>query len=701
MKITLPDGNVKLYDKPTTPGQVAADIGPGLAKAALGAKVDGQLIDLNRPIGQDAHLAIVTAPKLDKKTQAKGEPDPEAMHLLRHSCAHVMAEAVQQLWPETQLAYGPPAGQGFYYDLRLKSPISTDDFPKIESEMQKIIKEDRPFTRYDLDRDTGMAKLSDEGNKYKIDNATRALQSGSETLSWYLTGKLNPEDGDAWCQNMTAPRVRCWEDLCAGPHIPSTGRIGAFKIMSVATSHWRGDIASDRFQRIYGTAFFSQADLDAHLERLEEARKRDHRVVGQKLGLFAIDEMVGQGLILWKPRGAIVRQQLQNFIAEHLDRQGYEQVFTPHIGKLDLYRTSGHYPYYQESQYPPLVSREQIKALADDNCSCAQLANMMKDGEIDGYLLKPMSCPMHLRIYASEKRSYRDLPIRLSEFAAVYRWEQSGEISGMLRVRGLTQDDAHLFVIEDQLDEEINGCLSLVKIIFATLGMTDYRVRVGLRDPDSRKYVGQPEQWDKAETACIKAAESLGAPFSQEPGEAAFYGPKIDFVVKDVIGRSWQLGTIQVDYQLPERFNLEYTGSDNRAHRPVMIHRAPFGSLERFIGVLIEHFNGAFPLWLAPQQIRVLPISDKFLSYANHVLDAATTRGFRVGIDTGNERLGAKIKMAQEDQVPYMLVVGGKDEQAKTVSVRHRSNGDLGAIGIDAFFKLADDENRNRLLGPR
>ena len=383
---------------------------------------------------------------------------------------------------------------------------------------------------------------------------------------------------------------------------------------------------------------------------------------------------------------------MQDFISEHLRRQGYFQVFTPHIAKLDLYKTSGHYPYYQESQFPPLIDGEQIKNLADEGCTCSQLSNMMESGEIEGYMLKPMNCPHHIKIYASEKRSYRDLPVRLAEFGTVYRWEQSGELGGMTRVRGFTQDDAHLFVTEDQLDAEVAGCLELVKIIFNTLGMSDYRVRVGLRDPDSDKYVGEPAQWDKAESACEKAAKSLGVPYAMEPGEAAFYGPKIDFIVKDVIGREWQLGTIQVDYQLPQRFDLSYVGSDNAEHRPVMIHRAPFGSMERFIGVLIEHFNGAFPLWLSPEQIRVLPISDKFTDYATQVLNKLKDAGFRASMDDANERVNAKIKVAQEQKINYMLVVGGRDKDAGTVSVRERTQGDLGALPLQDFLAQAKAE---------
>ncbi len=740
MEIRLPDGSVKTLDAGASAYDVAASIGEGLAKAAIGARVNGELVDVHRPITQDSEVAIVTAPRQDKKGRSKWRDEvheKDALYLLRHSTAHVMAEAIERIWPDTQLAYGPPLDNGFYYDLKLDTPISSDDFEKIEAEMAKIVAEDREFLRYELPLKDGFEKLNAEGNKYKIDNAVKAQKAGAVNLSWYLTGEPNvlirSSDNECfyhilspWLQRgfMVHKSKRCgsvidvtersfesgdfendtgawhrWEDLCQGPHVPRTGLIGAFKVMSVASSNWHGDVNSDRFQRVYGTAFFSQADLEAHLENLEQARARDHRIVGRKLGLFEIDEMVGQGLVLWKPKGAIVRQQLQDFISEHLERQGYSQVFTPHIGKLDLYRTSGHFPYYADSQYPPLVDRDTIKKLADEGCSCADLAANMASGDIDGYMLKPMNCPHHIRIYASEKRSYRDLPIRLAEFGTVYRWEQSGELGGMTRVRGFTQDDAHLFVMPEHLAGEVLGCIELVKIVFKTLGMDDYRVRVGLRDPDSSKFVGEASDWDAAEKACLDAAESLGVPFSSEPGEAAFYGPKIDFVVKDVIGREWQLGTVQVDYQLPQRFDLEYVGADNTTHRPIMIHRAPFGSMERFIGCLIEHFNGAFPLWLSPEQVRVLPISDKFLGYAGKVLDALKAVGLRVSMDDGNDRVNAKIKAAEEERVPYMLVVGGKDESAGTVSVRKRGEGDTGAVSLDEFVSAVVSERDERRLG--
>ncbi len=705
MKVTLPDGSVKEFPSPVSAAQVAASIGAGLAKAAIGAKVNGELYDLNRTLPGDCSLAIITKPRFEKDGRTKGAHNPDALYLLRHSCAHVMAEAIERVYGagNVKLAYGPPLENGFYYDMKLDTPISTDDFPKIEAEMQKIVAENRPFTRYELPPDVGMKKLEAEGNKYKIDNAQRAIAGGASSLSWYVNGKIDtqgdpaatprdgestakPRDGNPWALPTN------WEDLCMGPHVPSTGEIAAFKVTSVASSNWHGDVNSDRFQRVYGTAFFSKADLDHHLAMQDEAKKRDHRVLGKQLRLFHIDDAVGQGLVLWTPRGAVIRQTLQNFISAELTKQGYSQVFTPHIGRLELYRTSGHYPYYRESQFPPLIEREHIDQLAKEGCTCGELANRMDKGEIDGYMLKPMNCPHHIKVFDSEKRSYRDMPVRLAEFGTVYRWEKSGEIGGMTRVRGFTQDDAHLFVREDQLADEVQGCLSLVKIIFKTLGITEYRVRVGLRDPDSAKYVGTPENWDKAEAACKAAAASLGVPFSAEPGEAAFYGPKIDFVVKDVIGREWQLGTVQVDYNLPIRFDLNYTGSDNKQHRPVMIHRAPFGSMERFVGVLIEHFAGAFPLWLSPEQMRVLPVSDKFLPYAKTVFAKLKDAGFRAAIDDSGDRLNGMVKVAQDDKVNYMLVVGGKDETANTVSVRDRSRGDIGAIPLNAFIEKANAE---------
>ena len=676
-RITLPDGSTRDFDRAVTAAEVAADIGPGLLKAAIGARIDGELCDLSTLVSQDAELALITGKERD------GSSHPDALYLIRHSCAHVMAEAIERVVPEAQLVYGPPTDTGFYYDISFpgERSLSTNDFEAIEAEMAKIIAEDRVFTRYELSGQEGLVKLKGEGSKYKLDNAERAIEGGSEALSWYATG--TPGEN--------------WEDLCRGPHVPSTGRIAAFKIMSLASSYWHGDADSDRLTRVYGTAFGHKKQLDAHLNQIEEARKRDHRKLGADMRLFVIDEMVGQGLVLWSPRGATVRRELEDFIRAELVKQGYETVYTPHIGKLELYKTSGHFPYYQDSQYPPMIHKDHLQKLAEEGCTCAQLSNAMREGEIDGYLLKPMNCPHHIRIFRSERRSYRELPVRLAEFGTVYRWEQSGEIGGMTRVRGFTQDDAHLFCTESQVAEELKGCLELVKVIFKTLEMSDYRVRVGLRDPDSGKYVGDTEVWDKAEAACREAASSLGVPFSEEPGEAAFYGPKIDFVVKDVVGREWQLGTIQVDYNLPVRFDLSYVGADNTPHRPVMIHRAPFGSMERFCGVLIEHFAGNFPTWLAPEQVRVMPISEKSLDYGFEVVARLKREGIRVTIDKSDERVQAKIRNGAQEKIPYILVVGPRDAQEGKVSVRARGiDKNLGALGLDEFVGLLVSERDTR-----
>ncbi|MGI9013971.1 MAG: threonine--tRNA ligase [Phycisphaerales bacterium] len=683
-RITLPDGSVREFDHAVSARDVAASIGAGLAKAAIGARIDGELRDLNFMIENDCSLAIVTAKNRD------GSSSDDALFLVRHSCAHVMAEAIQRIVPMAQLVYGPPVDNGFYYDIAFPDDraLSTDDFAAIEAEMQKIIAEDRPFSRYELPVREGMHKLVEEASKYKVDNAKRAIDGGARSLSWYVTGPL-PEGRNA---------SEAWEDLCMGPHVPSTGRIGAFKIMSLASSYWHGDAESDSLTRVYGTAFADQAQLDAYLDRMEQAKQRDHRAINKRLHLFHIDETVGQGLVLWTPRGSVIRRELEEFIREELIKAGYDFVYTPHIGNLELYKTSGHYPYYADSQFPPLIERDRIDALAREGCSCADLANRLSQGEVEGFMLKPMNCPHHIKIFDSQPHSYRDMPVRLAEFGTVYRFEQSGELTGMTRVRGFTVDDAHLFVTDDQVADEVRGCLNLVKIVLTTLGLTDYRVRVGLRDPDSSKYVGEASNWDKAEHACRDAAKTLGVPFSEEPGEAAFYGPKIDFVVKDVIGREWQLGTVQVDYNLPQRFKLSYIGPDNAPHQPVMIHRAPFGSMERFMGVLIEHFEGAFPTWLAPEQVRVLPISEKFLDYANEVNELLRSRGIRSSVDAGDDRVQAKIKVGSELKVPYLLVVGGRDRDARAVSVRVLGEGDIGAVPLDEFVEKIAVEVRTRSL---
>jgi threonyl-tRNA synthetase len=606
---------------------------------------------------------------------------------LRHSCAHVMATAILRIWPDAQFAYGPPIENGFYYDFDLKHRITPDDFEKIEAEMKKIAKENQKFEYKAITREEakamaesgrlgGLAERPGNPSRFKLDLIDKIPEG--ETISCFQNGEFI--------------------DLCAGPHVGYSSKCKNVKLMSVSSSFYLGDESKGQLQRLYGTAFESKELLEEHLNRLEEAKKRDHRRLGKELQLFHIDEAVGQGLILWKPKGGLIRRALQDFITQELDKQGYWQVFTPHIGKLDLYRTSGHFPYYQESQYPPIAERDTLEKLADEDATCATLINGLSDGTFEGYLLKPMNCPHHIKIFASEHRSYRDLPVRLAEFGTVYRWEQSGELGGMTRVRGFTQDDAHLFCTPDQVAAELIGCLDLVKKVLNTLGMHNYRVRLSLRDPDSDKYVGSPENWDKAEAAIREAVQVLGVDYTEELGEAAFYGPKIDFVVKDVIGRDWQLGTVQVDYNLPERFKLEYVGADNTTHRPVMIHRAPFGSLERFTGLLIEHFEGKFPTWLSPEQVRVLPISDKFLEAAEAVTTQLAEAGVRVSLDGSSDKVGAKIRNARMERIPYMLVLGAKEVEEGTVSVRHRDKDDLGAKPLDQFIAEITAEIRERSL---
>jgi len=597
---------------------------------------------------------------------------------IRHSAAHVLATAVLRLYPDTQLDIGPPTDSGFYYDFDSEVPFTPEILLEIEDEMKKVIKENQRFERLEVSREEAVSMIKEMGQPtYKLGRLDD-IPAG-ETISFYRNGEFL--------------------DLCAGSHVSYTKKIKAFKLLNIAGSYHRGDSSQKQLQRIYGTAFASKDELSQYLQRIEEAKLRDHRVVGKDLGLFHIDEQVGQGLVLWKPNGAIIRQELEGFITEQLNLQGYSQVYTPHIGKLDLYRTSGHFPYYQDSQYPPIIHRECLEELAEEGCTCSELSNKLEKGEIDGYLLKPMNCPMHIRIFKSEQHSYRDLPVRLAEFGTVYRWEQSGELNGMTRVRGFTQDDAHLFIREDQLQDEIQGCLSLVKLVFSTLGMNDYRVRVSLRDPESDKYVGAPEAWDKAETALRQAVKTLGVDYEEELGEAAFYGPKIDFVVKDVIGREWQLGTVQVDYNLPDRFDLSYVGKDNQNHRPVMIHRAPFGSMERFCGVLIEHFGGNFPTWLAPEQVRLLPMNDDLIPYAESCLEKLKAKGVRASIDGQSAKLGAKIRKAETDKIPHMLILGKREAEEGKVSLRSRSNPDFdGPLMMDKIVTLITSEISSKSL---
>ena len=600
------------------------------------------------------------------------------LETLRHSCSHVLASAILRLYPETQLDIGPPTDNGFYYDIDCEKKFDASDLEAIEKEMKKVIKENQKFIRIESSREEAIDKIKASGQtRYKIGRLEDIPEDDS--VSFYQNGDFI--------------------DLCAGPHVNYTKKIKAFKLLSIAGAYHRGDENNKQLQRIYGTAFPSAQELEDYLEKLKQAKARDHRKIGKELNLFHIDETVGSGMILWTGRGSVIRNELQNFITDELIKTGYEQVFTPHIGKLGLYRTSGHFPYYKDSQFPPVVEPGTIEELATNGSSCDELSKQLDDGNIDGYLLKPMNCPMHIKIFDSQPHSYRELPVRLFEFGTVYRWEQSGELSGMTRVRGFTQDDAHLFCTEDQLSKEIRGCLDLVKLVFDTLGMKDYRVRIGLRDADSNKYVGDPALWDRAENALRDAAKDLGVAYTEEQGEAAFYGPKIDFVVKDVIEREWQLGTVQVDYSLPERFDLNYIGKDNAKHRPVMIHRAPFGSMERFCGLLIEHFAGNFPTWLAPEQVRILPMNDDLVEKAQEIESQLKQSKIRCSVDGVADKLGAKIRKAEIEKVPHMIILGKKEAEENKISVRSRANKSLEVFDtLEAFTEALRKNIEDKVL---
>ncbi|TWT88650.1 Threonine--tRNA ligase [Pseudobythopirellula maris] len=699
LTVKLPDGNQKTFDQPVTCLEIAEAIGPGLAKAAIAAEVDGVARDLSHQLAAEGEAAVRFLTKRDD----------EALAIMRHSCAHVMAQAVMRLHPGVQLAFGPTTGAGFYYDMRLKEPISEDDFPKIEAEMARIVKENLAFERLEKPKADAIALCEELEQQFKVEHLGTGL-GDEEEVSFYRQGEFI--------------------DLCRGVHVPTTASIGkGFKLLSIAGAYWKGDAKREQLQRLYATAFFDKKELKAHLAQIEEAKKRDHRTLGRQHELFAIDQKVGSGLILWLPKGAVIRQTLEDYLKVELRRRGYEAVYTPNVGRVELYETSGHFPYYRESQFPVLCEHEAgqlIDALVDrlreggeaslTDQEEAQLIAAAKtlgfDGDYDPaasaeeraaaldhwahqherYLLKPMNCPHHIMIYQSKPRSYRELPVRLAEFGTVYRYEQSGELSGMTRVRGFCQDDAHIFCTPDQVADEFRACLEMTQGVLQSLGMDNYRVRLGFRDPDGTKYVGGAEVWDKAEAELKAVCDSMDLPdVSIEPGEAAFYGPKADFVVTDCIGREWQLGTVQLDYNLPSesRFALEYTGRDNQPHRPVMIHRAPLGSMERFIGVLIEHFAAAFPLWLAPEQVRVLTVSEKSEEYGREVLARLKAEGLRAEGDFKGSKLGAKIREGQLELIPYMLVVGEKDRDEGTVTVRDRIEGDLGASPLDeAIAKL-------------
>ncbi len=647
LRVKLPDGSTKEFTSPVRVIDVAQSIGPRLAKAALAASVEGQVVGVDTPLPADGEvsLAILTS------------KDAHALRVMRHSCAHVMARAVMRLFDGVSLAFGPTIEHGFYYDFGLDRPISEEDFPAIEAEMARIVKLNEPFERLEEPRENALAICRDLKQDFKVEHIQEGL-GDKPTVSFYRQGEFI--------------------DLCRGPHVPAAGAIGPFKLLSVAGAYWKGDASRQQLQRLYGTAWFSKEELDAYLTMVAEAKRRDHRVLGKQLELFTVNPLVGSGLVLWLPRGATIRGLLEQFIRDELFKRGYEPVYTPNIGRVELYQTSGHYPYYADSQFKPIE---------------------MEEGE--RYLLKPMNCPHHVMIYKSKPRSYRDLPVRLAEFGTVYRYEKSGELGGLTRVRGFTQDDAHLFCTEDQVADEFRGCVEMTQTVLSTLGLADYRVRLGFRDPDSNKYVGSDENWSRAEAALEGVCRGMNLPHLEiERGEAAFYGPKADFVVTDCLGREWQLGTVQLDYNLPggERFALEYIGADNAAHRPVMIHRAPLGSLERFVGVLIEHFAGAFPLWLAPEQVRVLVVSQKFEEYGRQVERRLREAGLRATGDYRSEKIGAKIRDAQLRLVPYMFVVGGREAEEGKVAVRDRIEGDTGTQPVQAAIDNLLAEVRDKRI---
>ncbi len=649
MQLTLPDGSVRPFPEGATGREVAEAISPGLARQALAVRVDGDVRDLNRPISGDAAVEVLTW------------DDPGGRATFWHSSAHLMAEALEGLYPGVRFGIGPPIDAGFYYDVDLGDRrLALEDLPAIESRMLELARADESFEREEVSKGDAVAYFREKGDPYKLE-LLEGLEDGS--ISFYRQGSFT--------------------DLCRGPHLPSTKPIRAVKLLNVAGAYWRGDESRPQLTRIYGVSFPQQKLLDEHLERLELAKARDHRRLGKQLGLFMFSEKVGPGLPLWLPKGATLRETLVDFLKEEQLRRGYLPVVTPHIGRLDLYRTSGHYPYYKESQFPPMLE-----------------AGEDEDG--DGFLLKPMNCPHHTQIYAHEPRSYRDLPVRLAEFGTVYRYEQSGELGGLTRVRGFTVDDAHLFCTPEQVKDEFKAVIDLTLLVFRALGFDNFTAQVSLRDrTNTEKYIGEDAQWDAAEQAIREAAAEMHLKTVEVEGEAAFYGPKLDFMVRDALGREWQLGTIQIDYNLPQRFDLWYTDADDVRRRPVMIHRAPFGSLERFIGVLIEHTGGDFPLWLAPTQVRVLPLNDELATYGDEVAGRLRDAGLRVEVDRRSEKVGRKIRDAELDKVPYMLVVGRKEADAGAVAVRRHGSGDQGVASVDAFIAQANAEVTSARAGGR
>jgi threonyl-tRNA synthetase len=637
INITLPDGTVKQFPKGTSSYQVALSISEGLARNVLAAEVNGEVWDASRSINEDASLKLLTW------------NDEKGKSTFWHSSAHLMAEALEALYPGTKFGIGPSIETGFYYDVDFGDrAFSSDDFKAIENKMLELAKTKSDYVRQEISKNDAIAYFQDKGDEYKLD-LLNGLTDGQ--ITFYSQGNFT--------------------DLCRGPHIPNTGFIKAVKLMSVAGAYWKGDEKNKQLTRLYAVTFPKQSELTDYLTLLEEAKKRDHRKLGKELELFAFSEKVGMGLPLWLPKGAALRERLVQFLQKAQIKSGYEPVITPHIGHKNLYVTSGHYDKYGADSFQPIKTPQ----------------------EGEEFFLKPMNCPHHCEIYKTKPRSYKDLPVRFAEFGTVYRYEQSGELHGLTRVRGFTQDDAHLFCRPDQVKDEFKKVIDLVLYVFGALGFEDYTAQISLRDPENKtKYIGSDENWSLAEQAIIEAAAEKGLKTVVELGEAAFYGPKLDFMVKDALGRKWQLGTIQVDYNLPERFELEYTGSDNQKHRPVMIHRAPFGSLERFVAVLIEHCAGNFPLWLSPDQYIILPISEKYADYAKSISDSLNNYDIRGLIDNRDEKIGKKIRDAEIKKIPFMLIVGEKEQEEGKLSVRKHGEGDLGSMTIESFTEIMQKE---------
>jgi threonyl-tRNA synthetase len=641
IKITFPNGSMQEFDKGISGHQIAESISSRLAQEALAVEVNGNVKDLNAPVNFNAAVKILTF------------DDEEGKEVYWHSTSHLMAHAVQDIYPEAKFGVGPAIENGFYYDIDINTHLNEEDLQKIEERMLNISKEDNSFVRKDLSKNEAVNFFEKKGDNYKLEILSE-IDENSEGISIYKEGNF--------------------ADLCRGPHLPSTGKIKYVKLLNISGSYWRGDEHNKQLQRIYGISFPKKKLLDDYLQKLEEAKKRDHRRLGKELELFLISNNIGSGLPVWLPKGTILRETLESYLRDEQRKRGYLPVITPHIGNINLYKTSGHYPYYKDSQFPPI---------------------QLEDGK-EEYLLKPMNCPHHFQIYLSKPRSYRDLPIRYAEFGTVYRYEQSGELNGLTRVRSFSIDDSHIFVRQDQLKGEVCDVIDLIQTIFSQMGFTDFESQLSFRDDNADKYGGEIALWDKAQQEIKEAAEQMKLKYHVKEGEAAFYGPKIDFMVKDVLGRKWQLGTVQIDYVMPDRFNLEYTGSDGQKHRPVVIHRAPFGSLERFIGVLIEHYAGEFPLWLAPVQAVILPVSQNFIDYSKKVETELKNNNIRVELDERNEKIGYKIRDWETNKVPYMLILGEKEQDAGNISLRKHKKGDIGKLSLSEFIDNIKDEIKNK-----